>query len=173
MDDRIFWEEVESAWKYTSEEQQLVRSTLITSPSHQLLNSTAMIVNQVIVPFLRRRFHQYADEKLVEFEEILAKQLFDLDRESVHEVLEGGDDEFLYRRGFVVGVGQEYYSMMLRSPKKCLGNMEYWPFSGISSYDFCFFIKRIYQSRHSEDSIRTTYSKETGANTEYWNYSDE
>src|SRR5687768_7684500 len=73
---------------------------------------------------LNTTLEQLPCEELIAFDRILERKLYDIDRAEIHEYTDGGDDGFLYCRGFIVSMGQDFYTLVQEDPSRALVDME-------------------------------------------------
>ena len=99
-------------------------------------------------------------DDLFEFNRILERKLYDLDRRDIHHYVEGSDDGFLYHRGFIVGMGREYYNAILNRPS--LATL--W----LSSEAFSYQTRALYHRMYDENVIDFEVSRESCSNPEGW-----
>jgi len=59
-----------------------------------LLKKASEALNHLVIPIIEEKLRLLNKEHLIAFDQILEKKLYDLDRENVHEYLEGSDDGF-------------------------------------------------------------------------------
>lgn len=55
-------------------------------------------------------------DELTALDRVVERALYDIDRADIHAVVGGSDDGFLYRRGFIVALGREYYRAAVADP---------------------------------------------------------
>lgn len=65
-----------------------------------------------------------SDEKIIFFNDILSKKLYDLDGPQYYKIAGSGSDSFLYTRAYVVSMGQSFYNNVLNNPNKFPSNQE-------------------------------------------------
>ena len=58
----------------------------------------------VVVPALQAALDLLPKDELLQFDRILERKLYDIDRSEIHEYTDGSDDGFLYCRGFGIGI---------------------------------------------------------------------
>lgn len=169
MSDEDFWELIEKAWHFIPEKFLQERNSLYKKPDSESLKRMASVIVSMIVPLLEKEVERFPKEKIIAFEHVLAKLLFDIDREDVIEILNGGDDGFLYKRGFVVGMGEKYYQALSKNPSWAVRGIKYWPSMGASAEQMCFFPRSIFNKKYAGEYFKPIVSKETGSNKKYWN----
>ncbi|HAS47431.1 MAG TPA: hypothetical protein DCS93_43540 [Microscillaceae bacterium] len=59
-----------------------------------MLKKASEALNHLVIPIIEEKLRLLNKEHLIAFDQILEKKLYDLDRENVHEYLEGSDDGF-------------------------------------------------------------------------------
>lgn len=73
---------------------------------------------------LRQKLNTYSSPTLIAWDAHIERLLYAIDREEVHEALDGSDDGFLYARGFVVAAGRKYYEMVDKTPSLAVMDAE-------------------------------------------------
>ncbi|MEU4765826.1 DUF4240 domain-containing protein [Actinosynnema sp. NPDC023794] len=81
-------------------------------------------------------------EELIALDRVAERKLHDIDRADVHEVTDGSDDGFLYARGFIVAMGQEFYEAVARDPRVAIGDAE--------GEAFCYFFAHAHADRFGD-----------------------
>ncbi|WP_242910427.1 DUF4240 domain-containing protein [Actinomadura terrae] len=121
------WELVEAAWAPLGPEvaqarQELARRT--PEPGDELYGAPPFsLVDDALKGFLDNLADLSRDlssEELTALDRAVERLLFDIDRADVHAVTDGSDDGFLYARGFVVALGREYYTAVVRDPRMAI-----------------------------------------------------
>lgn len=99
---------------------------------------------------------------LINLDRVVERKLFDLDRSDIHAVTDGSDDGFLYGRGFIVAMGQEFYEAVLREPELAGTDGE--------CEEICYFFTQYYRDRVGEDfpGNRSGISRESFSNGPGW-----
>ena len=109
------------------------------------------------------------DEDIFDFEDILAKLLYDLDSREIALEIYGSnkiisDDMFLYQRCVAVANGQGYYSSIFYRGRKLDPNLEF--------ESLLYLPKLAWGKKHSTDIIEYPHipnpSYETGSNKALW-----
>ena len=122
MNEEDFWKLIEKAWDIANEEKckRMVIATPKKSPEYanKLGEKLEKVIEQKVFPRLEQELKCMSKEESFSFNQVLEKKLYDLDTREIHEYIEGSDDGFLYRRGFIVGMGKEYYYSILNNPSK-------------------------------------------------------
>jgi hypothetical protein len=124
VDENRFWAMIEAAWgaaggKSTS--RQLLAEGDASEGRAYALQDT---LEEMVVPALREQLDALPAEELLAFVRILERSLYALDRADIHERTDGSDDGFLYCRGFIVGVGREYYEAVLTDADRAVIDAE-------------------------------------------------
>ncbi|MFC9432638.1 DUF4240 domain-containing protein [Nocardia sp. NPDC057030] len=114
-DETRFWTIIESAWQLVGDESATLRRALI----HRDNDDAAYAIDQhlpVFLDHLRALSEPLSTEDLTALDRLLERKLYDLDRADIHEVTDGSDDGFLYCRGFIVAMGQDFYAAVTADP---------------------------------------------------------
>ncbi|ETW92124.1 MAG: hypothetical protein ETSY1_45025 [Candidatus Entotheonella factor] len=168
MDEQQFWAIIDEAWK--SDINLLafrndVWSTIDLPSSKESFdekysNNDSYIPNEeMLIEFIQGRLDSLSAEELHQFDMILERKLFDIDRQDVHEHTDGSDDGFLYCRGFIVAIGQEYYDAVNRDPSNAMFDWECEELTHISWH--------LYEEKFGEMPT-SGISRETCSNKEGW-----
>ena len=91
----------------------------------------------------------------------LEEKLYQIDRQEIHEYIDGSDDGFLYGRCFILAMGKEYYNKIDGDPTKATYDLEAEGF-GFEAYI-------LYEKIFKEEFIRySIHSIESCSNPEGW-----
>ena len=171
MNENIFWELIEYCWEPFNMDE--TRRLAISKPTPQVLQSLSEVLNNQIILLLDEELDKLSKEDLLLFDQILERKLYDIDREELYEVIEGGEDLFLYRRGFIVGIGKAYYEAINNNPSIANDNGAFrWDDAHTFCEDICFNPIYIYKNKFDEN-VRippTGISRESGSNEDKWSY---
>jgi hypothetical protein len=92
---------------------------------------------------------------------VVERKLFNLDREDVHEETDGSDDGFLYCRGFIVAVGQQFYDAVDADSAMAVLDAE--------CEAMCYFFAHPHNERFgSYPNTESGISRESGRNPDGW-----
>jgi len=116
------------------------------------------------VPALQASLEQLPEDELLQFDRILERKLYDIDRADIQEHTDGSDDGFLYARGFIVAAGQAYYEAVTKDPSGAMMELE--------CEDLCYLPVRVYSEKFGE-MPDSGISRETGFNKAGWPDADE
>lgn len=159
MDENRFWSMIETAWAAVSgnaeSRQRLAQGRLSEDGAYSLQGTLA----DDVVPALREALAGLAAEELLAFDRILERKLYDIDRAEIQERTDGSDDGFLYCRGFIVGMGREYYEAVRANPERAVLDAECEP--------MCFVSWRLYREQFGEVPP-SGISRETHSNAAGW-----
>ncbi|MFT3786121.1 MAG: DUF4240 domain-containing protein [Tepidisphaeraceae bacterium] len=164
MDDKQFWSMIEQAWSGTDgsaeARQQLAQGELDEEGAEQLVHQSWTEV----VPALQAALEQLSKDDLLQFDRILERKLFDLDRAEIQQYTDGSDDGFLYCRGFIVVAGQAYYDAVNADPSRAMTDLE--------CEDVCYLPARIYNEKFG-DMPASGISRESTSNAAGWTEEDD
>ncbi len=152
MDEARFWSLIAGAWP-TMEQAITLRQMVFTGKLEDS-DDLYRIQKQMIGNLTDALKHLDADE-LLTFDRILERKLYDIDRADIHEHTDGSDDGFLYCRGFIVSMGQEYYDLVKADPSHALMDVEF--------EEFCYHPHWLYEEQYGSMSP-SDISRETGSN---------
>jgi hypothetical protein len=186
MTEEIFWNMIEKAWVAVAPDLHHRRMEIATDgvkSSNDLGEMFANIIEEDLIQNLVTQLSELTVLDVVLFDRILERKMYDIDRDDVHEYTDGGDDGFMYARGFIVGMGKAYYDLINKEPAYAT--------MGLQAELFCYFpMCSFTQVNIIEDEItgEETYeqidiegfetanldippsniSRETGSNTSGW-----
>src|SRR5690348_13882977 len=123
MDEKRFWLLIEKAWDsvggFSKQRNKLAKGKLSEDEADEL----AEAVNEMAAA-LREELSELKKEDLLQFDCILERKLYEIDRAEVQEHTDGSDDGFLYARGFIVAAGKEYYDTVNARPQAAMMDLE-------------------------------------------------
>ncbi len=136
MNELDFWKLIESAWASVPLLDELRREALKTNKA-DLFEGLSFGLDDEVSEAIAERLRELPREDLVQFNHLMEEKLFRLDREEIHRHTDGSDDGFLYCRGFIVGMGERYYSLVNADPSKATPDVEAAsiPFVGYQVYE--------------------------------------
>ncbi len=168
MDEQQFWAMIDDAWKSDSDLLAFRNDVLSTidSPSsrerfdEKYSDIDAYIPNEeALVECIEGKLDLLSAVDLHQFDMILERKLFELDRQEIHEHTDGSDDGFLYCRGFIVAIGQTYYDAVNRNPSNAMFDWECEEITYISWH--------LYETKFG-DMPASDISRETRSNQDGW-----
>ncbi len=158
MDTKHFWTMIENAWAtaggYKDERRLLAQGKLDEDSAFDLQDALVDVV-----PALESDLSKLSKEELFKFDRILERKLYEIDREEIQAATDGSDDGFLYARGFIVAMGEEYYAAVFRDPNKALMDLE--------CEDICYLSFHLYENKFGE-MPESEISRESCTNPEGW-----
>jgi hypothetical protein len=164
MDETRFWSMIEDAWRdvhgAAAARRKLAQGTLDEERAMELTDQSL----DEFVPALRASLEQLTKDELLQFDRILERKLYDIDRADIHEYTDGSDDGFLYSRGFIVAAGRAYYEAVKADPSRAMMDLE--------CEDLCYLPFHIYTAKFGETPDSDT-SRETGSNKTGWSGADD
>jgi hypothetical protein len=160
-----FWALVESAWAACGPESARVREALVKrDPAGDDDNGNLEALDTSMDQFLAQLQRLCADlssEELTDLDRVVERKLYDLDRQEIHEHTDGSDDGFLYCRGFVVAVGQEFYAAVNADPAMAVMDAE--------CEAMCYLFAHLHDERFGGyPRTDSGISRETGRNPDGW-----
>jgi hypothetical protein len=162
IDEPRFWAMIEEAWKaagsggHAAARRRMADGNLDEEEAGEL----ADVALEQVVPALQGALEQLSRDDLVEFDRILERKLFDIDRAAVQEYTDGSDDGFLYARGFIVAAGHVYYEAVNADPSRAVMDLE--------CEDLCYLPVHVYADRFGGSLPDSEISRETGSNEAGW-----
>jgi hypothetical protein len=156
MDEARFWALIAGAWP-TTEQAIALRQMTFTG---QLDDSEDLYqVQKQMLDNLTDALNHLNGDELLTFDRILERKLYALDRADIHEHTDGSDDGFLYCRGFIVSMGQEYYDLVTVEPSRALMDIEF--------EELCYHPHWLYEEKYGP-LPPSDISRETGSNPRGW-----
>ena len=149
---------IENAWRAVSAKTELRRRLALGDPDDNEVDELMEDLEDVI-PSLRDALEKLEKEDLLQFDRILERKLYEIDRADVHEQTDGSDDGFLYARGFVVAMGRGYYDAVNENPAMALMDTE--------CEEICYLPCRVYEAKFGE-MPESAISRESGSNKLGW-----
>ena len=146
------WREVEGA---AESRRKLAQGKLDEEAALELVEQSAI----VIVPASRAALERMGKDELVEFDRILERKLYDIDRAEIQEHTDGSDDGFLYARGFIVAAGQGYCDAVNKLPSRALTDLE--------CEEMCYVSFHVFADKFG-DMAHSDISRETCSNKGGW-----
>ncbi|PUZ29224.1 hypothetical protein DCC81_07100 [Chitinophaga parva] len=160
MDEALFWQLIEASWTDSPEDNEDRIDALETNDEDELLE-LADTMSDVIMHNYRRRLGELDKPSMAAFLRILEVKMYELDRKEIHDHLDGSDDGFVYARGFVIFMGEEYFNKINEDPSQ--GTFD------TRCEEFVFEGYSIYEEKFEEPFERyQVCSVETGSNKEGW-----
>lgn len=150
MTEEIFWNMIEKAWVAVAPDLHHKRMEIATdlgvkSPT-DLGEMFINIIEEDLIQNIVTQLSELTVLDIVLFDRILERKMYDIDRDDVHEYTNGGDDGFMYARGFIVGMGKAYYDLINKEP--AYATMD------LAAESFCYFpIHSFMQENVIEDEI--------------------
>ena len=156
MDETRFWSMIAAAWPTTAQAiscRQMALANELEDSDDLYRFQKQMLANLTI------SLNSLDAHELLTFDRILERKLYDIDRAEIQEYTDGSNDGFLYCRGFIVSMGQEYYEMVKADPSRALMDAEF--------EEFCYCSYWFYKEKYGPVPPSDT-SRETGSNTSGW-----
>jgi len=138
-DEDMFWRLIEEAWSASAPELARKRPGIARVVSAEDAEVLGEILTTVVVPALEVMLRGLSREELTDFDRVLERKLYELDRAEVQEHTDGSDDGFLYARGFIVGMGRAHYDEVNKDPSMAIMNME--------GESLCYLPSRVFEER--------------------------
>lgn len=160
-DEARFWTIIESAWQLVGDESATLRPALI----HRENDDAADALDRHLTAFLghlQALSDPLSTEDLTALDRVLERKLYDLDRSDIHEVTDGSDDGFLYCRGFIVAMGQDFYNAVIADPTAAVADAE--------CERMCYFFAHVHNNRVGNfPKTGSGISRESFSNPAGWN----
>lgn len=158
MNEAEFWTMIEKAWAsaggFGVERNSLAEGIL---PDEQVSGLVDALDD--VIPSLQRSLEGLEREDLLEFDRILERKLWDIDRAEIQEFTDGSDDGFLYARGFIVAMGRGYHEAVNAAPERARMNVD--------CEEMCYLSFHVYENKFGE-MPDSGISRESASNPAGW-----
>lgn len=133
MNEQLFWSIIDDAWTSNVDLlpfRQDILAMLDSSTAREKFdakygNKDPLIPNvRSLLTSIQRSLDLLSKDELHQFDMIMERKLYDIDRQEIHEHTDGSDDGFLYCRGFIVAIGKTYYDAVNRDPTHAMYDWE-------------------------------------------------
>ncbi|WP_295121404.1 DUF4240 domain-containing protein [uncultured Chitinophaga sp.] len=160
MDQKQFWQIIESAWKEKPEALALRAKALAENDVEDIITLGDVVADD-IADSLTEKLYEVEKEELEGFILNMEERLYHIDRRDIQARTEGAADGFIYCRCFIVGMGEEYYNKADKDPSIL--------FSDIEAEGIGYLAYGVYADRYDEDFERNSiHSIETKSNKAGW-----
>lgn len=155
-----FWKIIEASWG-DSPKLFKKRAQVLKSNDEETLVELSEELSETVLRNYNKRLHLLNKDDLTAFIHILEERLYNLDREEIHMYTDGSDDGFLYCRCFILGMGEQYYTMIDTNPEMATMDIEAEAF-GFAAYG-------VYHEKFGDEFDRYhVHSIESGSNSNGW-----
>lgn len=156
-----FWGTIESAWSGIDDSG--ARARLLSSDGSEREAAASALTEPLeeMLVALRAILSEYTSPQLVAWDRHCERVLYDLDREDVHEALEGSDDGFLYARGFVMAAGRAHYDLVNKDPAA-------WGVMDADAESICYIASHLHEDLFGDWPSSTSISRESCSNKGAW-----
>lgn len=158
MNESNFWEAIEAAWKKAGGFVEERHEIAVGSYSEESLEGVTGALDGMIEA-LRGKLSAMDKDDLLNFDRLLERKLYELDRSEIQEFTDGSDDGFLYARGFIVALGREYYEAVDANPSFAIMDAE--------CEDLCYLSYHLYQESFGE-MPESGITRESASNPAGW-----
>lgn len=133
MDEARFWQLIDAAWHSDPRLQRFQREVLATVDSaekqaawlqSEAAAEAAIPQEELLIETLRSHLAALTKAELLQFDRIMERKLYEIDRADIHQFTDGSDDGFLYCRGFIVALGRDFYAAVNANPANALVDFE-------------------------------------------------
>src|SRR5687767_8017271 len=115
---------IEDAWTSAAPRLAKERPGIAAKVSTKDADARSAALDDAVVPALKKALGKLSRDELIEFDRILERKLYEIDRADVQRHTDGSDDGFLYARGFIVGMGRRHHDAVRADPSKAISDME-------------------------------------------------
>ncbi len=168
MNEQTFWQIIDQAWN-SDEGLTAFRDAVLASLESESAKESfeegfgeedPCIPNEdAFMAALEGSLDGLSQSDLQQFDNILERKLYDIDRQEIHEFTDGSDDGFLYCRGFIVAMGQTYYNAVNTTPSNAMFDWECEAMTYVSHF--------LYEKKFGE-MPDSGISRETCSNSDAW-----
>jgi hypothetical protein len=159
-DESRFWQLIESAWQRVGEEPASRRKALIARESDTEAYGLQEFLD-VFLDNLRTLTEGLSSVELTDLDRVLERKLYDIDREEIQEITDGSDDGFLYCRGFIVAMGQDFYEAVNADPSVAVMDAE--------CESMCYFFAHLHNDLFGDwPDADSDISRESASNQAGW-----
>ncbi len=155
-----FWQIIEQSWSKVAPEVQQARRNLLHNAVSELDCQNLLNALKEVVLVYEDQIDDLRKPQLIEFDKILERKLFDIDREDIHKKHGGTVERFLFARSFIVLAGMEYYDAVIDDPCRVIPKLEAEEMSRSA--------KLYYYHKYDEEMPGTDISIETFSNKAGW-----
>lgn len=160
MDQKQFWQIIETAWNDCPEALKLRTEALKTNDVEDIITLGDEVADN-IADALTERLYELEREELGAFILQMEERLYHIDRRDIQARTDGSDDGFLYCRCFIVGMGEEYYNKVDKDPSVA--------YSDIEAEGIGYLAYGVYADRYDEDHPRNSkHNIASGSNKAGW-----
>ncbi|WBB65365.1 hypothetical protein [Micromonospora sp. WMMD812] len=144
-DEARFWALVEAAWQRLGDEPAALRRLLIDRDpmvDPEADDARLYALDDWLDPFLanlRDLTDGLSSVELTDLDRVVERKLYDIDRADIQEVTDGSDDGFLYARGFIVAVGEQFYAAVKADPAMAVLDAD--------CEEMCYFFAHLHEER--------------------------
>lgn len=160
MTEDKFWQIIETAWSKVTT-LHIIRAIAVKTNDKDLLQELSSAMEEQILPYFKEALAELDEATLTAFIHFTESKLYQIDRQEIHQYTDGSDDSFLYCRCFIFGMGEAYYKMIDKSPKKASMDLEA-EFFGFVAY-------QVYKEKFGQEFDRNSvHCIESCSNEEKW-----
>lgn len=149
---------IESAWQSVGGKAMQRKKLAQGKLSEEAADVLSESLDEVIAS-LHESLEELSADDLLEFDRILERKLYDIDRAEIQKQTDGSDDGFLCARGFIVIAGQDYYDAVNKNPKIAMMDLE--------CEEMCYISWNIHNENFGE-MPKSEISRESGSNKAGW-----
>ncbi|MCK7556735.1 DUF4240 domain-containing protein [Chitinophaga sedimenti] len=160
MDQKQFWQVIESAWDEHPEAKALRTKALEENDVEDIITLGDEVADN-IADALTEKLYELEKEELEGFILNMEERLHHIDRRDIRARTDGSDDGFLYCRCFIVGMGEAYYNKADKDPEIL--------YSDVEAEGIGFLAYGVYADRYDMDFERNSqHNIASGSNKAGW-----
>jgi hypothetical protein len=123
MNEFQFWQIIEDAWA-ASPHLMAMRNEVLKTNDAAIIEDLTGAVYGPITNNISDILRGLSKEELTDFNLLMEKKLYEIDRQEIQAFTDGSDDGFLYCRCFIVGMGKNYYETIDQDPSRATCDAE-------------------------------------------------
>lgn len=162
-DERRFWALLEEAWEAAaSPKANARREALVTRDLDDDEPDTKIVDSALdkVMAHVRRAMKKMTSKELTAFDRVIERKLYDIDRAEIQEVTDGSDDGFLYARGFILALGEQFYDAVNANPRVAIMDAE--------CEEMCYLACHVHEKRFGKWPTQSKISRESCSNEKGW-----
>ncbi|UYQ91371.1 DUF4240 domain-containing protein [Chitinophaga horti] len=147
MDQKQFWQIIESAWDEYPQAKALRTKALEENDVEDIITLGDEVADN-IADALTEKLYELDRDDLASFIHHMEERLYHIDRRDIQARTEGNGEGFLYCRCFIVGMGEAYYDKADQDPEIL--------YSDIEAEGIGFLAYGVYADKYDEDIERNS-----------------
>lgn len=163
-DERRFWSLLEAAWEAQGDKPNVQREALVTRNLDDDEEPDTRAVNRAldkVVAALRKELSKMTSAELTAIDSVMERKLYDIDRAEIQAVTDGSDDGFLYARGWILAMGEQFYDAVDNDPRVAICDEE--------CEEMCYLAAHVHNTKFGDwPKRKSKISRESCSNADGW-----